>query len=527
MSLEKSNLTRRQFLRTTGAASAMFAAGLAGSESAFGSAAKTAGLKARPNILVLTSDEHNPFISEAEGDTVVKTPNMKRLAQMGTYYESCYCMSPLCCPSRSAYMSGLYVHQIQTYNNCCIFKDDYPTYGEVLRKQGIHTVHIGKVDVYRNAYELGFSEMHIGTWPTVRDPGDLNIAHYPLRIRPLERPDGSLRPKCYGPVEITSKRDEVSINTAVNWIKTKGVQLKKPWALAVNTSKPHFPNEVTQDLWDMYEGCDNLPEYGKDCKTAQHPYAEDLREHFQTDKFKQEWVRGLRRGYYGCVTYLDRKLGQLLDALEQTNLIDNTIVIYTSDHGEMHGKFGMWWKSAPFESSARVPLIVAGPGFGKNVRVKTAVNQLDLQATLFRVLGCKRPSNWHGTPLQDIASNDPDRPAFAEYHGHGVRGSWYLIRKGPWKLIYYVGAPNQLFNIEKDPQELNNVLDKHLDIAADMEKEIRKICDPEKQNIRAEKYIYKELAAVSAAKNAGKLIFKPGGHAESTPDLDDFIEKNF
>ncbi|WP_222566423.1 sulfatase-like hydrolase/transferase [Limihaloglobus sulfuriphilus] len=480
-----------------------------------------------PNILILKSDEHNPFISSVEGDPVVQTPNMQRLARMGTYYENCYCLSPLCTPSRSAYLSGMYVHQIKTYNNCCIFKDDYPTYGEVLKEQGIHTVMVGKTDAYRDANELGFSELFIGTWPAVRNPGDLNISRSPLKVRPMERPDGSLRHEGYGVVEETSSRDRASIEFAINWLKTKALSLNKPWTLEINTSKPHFPNEATQDLWDLYSGHESLPKYDKDCRTARHPYAEDLREHFQTEKYPESSIKGLRRGYYAVITYLDRKLGELLDVLEETGQIKNTIIIYTSDHGEMHGKFGLWWKSAPFDDSARVPLIIAGPGFKKNHRVKTPVNQLDLQACIFETLKCSRPAHWAGSPLQNIPDNDPQRCTFSEYHGHGVRGSWYIIRRRDWKYIWYKSAPNQLFNMRQDPQELSNVIDKYPQKAAELEKELRKICDPDKEHKRSEAYIKMELAAIEAAGKAGKLKIRPGGHAWAAEDIDDFINRKF
>lgn len=463
----------------------------------------------RVNILVLTSDEHNPFVSSVEGNPVVKTPNMDRLAKMGTVYSSSYCPSPLCTPSRSAFMAGKYVHQLQTYNNCCVFKHAYPSYGQLLAEQGIHTVHMGKIDVYRNAYELGFSEMLLGDWEVVRDPGDINISRKPLSIRSLSDPTGGSRHARYGVKKNAFNQDELSISTALDWIRTKGVTINKPWMVNVNLSKPHFPMEVTQELWDLYQGHDDLADYGPECESAQHPYAQDLRHHFQTDKYPESSVRGLRRGYYGCVTYVDRKLGELLDVLEETGMLDNTVVIYTSDHGDMHGKFGMWWKCSLYEDSVRVPLIIAGPGFRKNYRSTTAVNSLDVQASIFKSLGCSRPSNWVGTPLQGLTGDDPDKVAFSEYHGHGTRASAFMVRKGMWKYLFYSEAPNQLFNIADDPNELTNLITKYPGVAQKMEKELRRICCPETENQRAESYIQQQLAAL---KNANLKVM-PGGIA--------------
>lgn len=516
MSKKSSNYTRRDFLKYTSAAAAAMAGGLAGCDrlgnlNTNSTISPAMGVKSSntPNVLILTSDEHNPFISSIEGDPVVHTPNMERLAKMGTVYNSHYCPSPLCTPSRSAFMAGKYVHQLQTYNNCCVFKNDYPGYGQLLAEQDVHTIHIGKIDVYRDAYELGFSEMHIGTWPTVRDPGDMNISRNPLSVRSLAHPTGGMRHERYGVKEHPFKRDKVSINTALNWLDKNAVSINKPWLMHVNLSKPHFPMEVTDELWDMYEGHDDMPPYGTDCESANHPFAKDLRKHFQTDKYPESSIRGLRRGYYGCVTYMDRKLGKLLDKLEEQNILDNTIVVYTSDHGDMHGKFGMWWKCSLYEDSARVPLIVAGPGFKRNFRDSTAVSQLDLQASIFKAMNCQRPADWVGTPLQELSSNDQNHVAFAEYHGHGTRASSFLVRKGQWKYIYYCKAPNQLFNIQEDPQELNNVIEKYPDIEKQMHKELLKICSPEKENARAEKFIQKELAALKKL----DLKIMPGGLA--------------
>jgi len=478
--------SRRDFLTTTG--SALVSLSAAGTR-AHGKSSKSTPSADRPNVLILKSDEHNPMISSVHGHPFVHTPNMERLARMGTVYENHYCPSPLCCPSRSSFMSGRHVHEIQTYNNCCVFKFDYPTYGGVLHNQGIHTVLVGKVDVYNRPDTLGFSEMY-GT--DYRNPGDTNISRNPLTIRP----DADKRQLGYGPDENPFRKDDESIDTAVMWLKTKGISLKKPWTLEVNVVKPHFPHKVTKELWDMYEGHEDMPEYLLDCEPAQHPYARDLRAHFQTEKFTENSTRKLRRGYYGCVTYVDRQLGRLLDTLEETELLDNTVVVYTSDHGEMLGKFGMWWKCSLYEDSSRVPLIVAGPGFGKNTRVGTPVDQLDLQASIFRALGCKRPEEWSGSALQDISINDPDHIAFCEYHGHGTRAGAFMIRKGKWKYIHSSAAPNQLFDMDADPDELHNLAENKRNIVREMEHELRKTCSPEEEDSRAEAFILKELAAV-------------------------------
>jgi choline-sulfatase len=354
-------------------------------------------------------------------------------------------------------------------------------------------VFLGKTDVYNHSSTLGFSEAIL---PGDRKPpGDQNIARNPLAIR--QGADG--RANGFGVKEYPFGGDQRRIEAALEWITSKAPDMDRPWVLDANISNPHFPHFVTQKLWDKYPKGENLPDHGADCESAKHPYALDLRAHFQTDKFTKPQIRRLRRGYLGCITYVDQELGRLLDALEETGLMENTVIAYSSDHGEMLGKFGMWWKCSLYEDSVRVPLLVAGPGFQPGTRVNTPVDLLDLQATIFKAVGGEKPSGWTGTPLQDIPADDPDRAVFSEYHGHGTRASAYMIRRGKWKLIHYCSAPDQLFDLEIDPDELNNLAGEYPDTLEELREELERICSPEAENIRAEQFIQKQLKAIGGA----------------------------
>jgi choline-sulfatase len=469
--------SRREFLRLSGAAALLtaFQGGKAVSPPS--------------NVLILKSDEHNPRISSLEGHPFVQTPNLERLARRGMVFDAHYCPSPLCVPSRSAFISGKRVHEIQTYNNCCVFKFDYPSYGRVLDEAGVHTVFFGKLDVYNWPDRLGFSEMY-GTG--TRDPGDTNIQRRPLAVRE----DGAARQYGYGVRENPFRGDEQNVDRALSWLRSQATRMDRPWTLELNIVKPHFPHYVDKELWQMYEAHADLPRYGPDVEPARHPFARDLREHFQTASFTSESIRGLRRGYYGCVTFVDRQLGRVLDVLDETGLSSNTVVVYTSDHGEMLGEFGMWWKCSLYEDSARVPLVVAGPGFPEGKRIGTAVDQLDLTATLFRATGKDQPRTWRGTPLQEI-DNSSKHTAFCEYHGHGTRASAFMVRRGPWKYIYNYGVQHQLFNLKEDPHELHNRVAEEREVAREMEQELREICHPEQEQRRAEEFIQKELRALA------------------------------
>jgi choline-sulfatase len=449
--------------------------------------------RARRNFVLFMSDEHNPFVSSVHGHPMVQTPNLDRLAARGTVYENMYCPSPLCMPCRSSFMSGRRVHEIQCYNNCNAIPFEYPSYGQVLGEQGVHTVHIGKLDVYRPGEELGFSELLI---PHERkQPGDENVARDPLAIRA----DGASRAGGYGARDTNPfQGDDRVVERALEWLATQPASLEQPWVLVVQVVKPHFPHVVTRELWDMYPEGEDLPEYGPDTTSANHPYAQDLRAHFQTDQFAEKDIRGLRRGYLGCVTYVDRQLGRIMDALDAQGLSDTTTIAYTSDHGEMLGKFGMWWKCSLYEDSARVPLVIAGPDIPAGKRVRTPVDLHDVSATMFATVGSHQPAGWTGAPLDTLADEDPGRVIFSEYHGHGTRSGAYLIRKGDWKLVYCMAAPHQLFNLAEDPHELNTLAEAHPSKLRELENDLRTICSPETENERATTFIQRQLEAIVA-----------------------------
>lgn len=447
------------------------------------------------NVVVLMSDEHNPKYSSVYGHPFVQTPNMERIARNGVVFENAYCPSPLCLPSRSSVMSGLYNHETQCYSNCTLFLDDFPNYGAVLSKQGVYTVYIGKADVYRKIEEMGFSEVIHG-WNR-ETPGDTAIQRKPLYIR---KGEGQNRAKGWGPSENAHRKDRLMVDTAIEWLKTKGTKLDKPFVMWANVLAPHFPHFTEPMFWEMYQGKGDYLQYGADQPSARHPYAVDLRTHFETDQIQGENIVGLRQGYYGCVSFVDTMIGKILDTLEETGLNKNTIFIYTSDHGEMLGKFGMWWKCSMFEDSVRVPLLVCGPEFEKGLRIRTPVNTLDMQASLFHATKRERPHNWRGIALQRLQKENSYRYVFSEYHGHGTRGSSFMIRKGEWKFIWNSDAPHQLFNLEEDSEELNNIITDGLEsapaIARELNDYLHSICDPVAETQKAEIKIQKQLEEI-------------------------------
>ena len=188
-------------------------------------------------------------------------------------------------------------------------------------------------------------------------------------------------------------------------------------------------------------------------------------------------------GYAGAT---DEQLGRLLSAIGEARLEDTTNVVYTSDHGEMLGKFGLWWKCSLLEDAARIPCIAAGPDFESGARVATPVDLHDLQATVFSLTGARHPENWLGVPLATLPDDDGNRVVFSEYHGHGTRAGAFMVRQGEWKLIHNIEAPDQLFDLGNDPQELENRYRACPQKAEELSAALTGICDPAAEDREAE-----------------------------------------
>ncbi|MBN1672325.1 MAG: sulfatase-like hydrolase/transferase [Kiritimatiellae bacterium] len=451
------------------------------------------------NVVLLMSDSHNPFYSSPYGHPQARTPNMMRLAARGTLCRNAYCPSPLCVPSRSAFMAGQRVHALQTYSNCFIdVPTGYPSYGAVLRKQGVHTAYVGKLHVYGRSDTLGFSEVLLPTadW---NYPGDARVSRDPLSI--CEGAAG--RANRYGPDENAFEADRKKVDAAVAWIRGKGLSLNAPWLLTVNVVAPHYPHVTTPELWDLFEDGGDLPAHGAECAPGRHPYAQDLRRHNEMDLYDEQQIRGSRRGYLGRIAWVDQQLGRLVDALAETGQLGTTNVCYTSDHGNMIGQFGLWKTGSLYEGCARVPCVAAGPDFATGRHVITPIDLHDLRASIFLALGAEQPNGWLGTPIQHVPTDDRERVVFSEYHGMGTRASYYMLRRGRWKYIRYISAPNQLFDLAADPNELDNLADTRADVAAEMERELRRICSPEAENERAESFIRVQLDKAAPHPPAG------------------------
>jgi choline-sulfatase len=392
------------------------------------------------------------------GDAVpVRTPNLKRLAALGVQFRNTYCVDPVCTPSRASLMTGRFASDVGSYCNSTPFDGRVPTWGNYLRQAGYFCWATGKMDLTPKA-DLGFKQVQT------------SHGHY-------EHPDiTSLfrRPMCYrvderrqvdGKVEERGKHDQRVLESGLEFLRTQAKSVGKPWAAYLGFVMPHPPFGAPQQYWDLY------PPDQVRMPNVPPGYLEKLPLDFQIlRQFKmiatpvpEERVRRARSAYYGMITELDEKIGKLLDGLETSGEIENTLVVYTSDHGETLGDHGLWLKNNLLEGAARVPLIMAGAGLPRGLSFEMPVSHVDLIATLLDCASVPKPGGLRGYSLLPmIQGRQFSHPGFvyAESNSEGNCTGSYMIRKGDWKYIYFSWYGDKLlFNLKDDPDEMNNLAD--------------------------------------------------------------------
>ncbi len=411
----------------------------------------------QPNILLIMSDEHAPMFSEPYGHPLVQTPHMDRLAKDGVTFTNAYCNSPLCMPSRMSFMTGKYIHKIGAWDNAAPLRPDAVTWAHLLRDAGYDVVLSGK------QHFGGLDQLHGFRKQLARDlhaEKKHGLTNWEKGTPAAARPWGG--PAQAGPGTTEEIRvDDLAEAQAIEYLR-EPERKDQPWTLNVSFIAPHFPLVVPQRFWDIYPLDQiDLPNIPQGHLENQHPVYKRMRRMFGCVEFPDELVRRARAGYYGLITYLDEKIGKLLQTLDETNQLENTVVIYTSDHGEMNGEHGMWRKSNFYEASSRIPLQIMFPdklSVGK--RFDEVVSLVDLTATLVDIAGGKKREQFDGDtlmPLIQETSHVWKDFAFSEYLAHGVERPMAMLRKGKYKYNYSLGDPSELYDISEDPEEFNNL----------------------------------------------------------------------
>lgn len=404
----------------------------------------------KPNIVVLMSDQHGAWALGSYGHPFIQTPNLDRLAQRGVAFDSAYCNSPICGPSRSSFLTGRLPHAIAAWDNAQPLPSDIPTWAHYLTTAGYQTVLTGKQHFIGPDQHHGF-ELRLGSevHSTRIQVGSINPFHPTDTSKYLRTGVGRTRYIEY---------DYAVEDEAVRYLQGEGRDPERPFALCVSFITPHFPLVAEQEYMDLYwPHHADLPVMPPGCPEGLHPAWRALRQYYNADLMDAERTRRARAAYYALCTFMDRRIGNVLAALERSGEAENTIVIYTSDHGEHLGSRGMWWKSSFFEESVRVPLIIAWPGhLPQGQRRAQVVSLVDLSATLLAMGGATPLDDLDGRSLLPLLAGRsqgwPDC-AFAEYYASGADAPRCMLRQGKYKLNYFGDYRPQLYDLETDPAE--------------------------------------------------------------------------
>ncbi len=415
-----------------------------------------------PNILILMVDQLNGTLFPDGPAEWLHTPNLDRLAAQSVRFANSYTASPLCAPGRAAFMTGQLPSGTGVYDNAAEFRSDLPTYAHHLRRAGYRTCLSGKMHFVGPDQLHGFEERlttdiypaDFGWTPDYRKPGE--------RIDWWYHNMGSVTGA--GVAEISNQMeydDEVAHHARMKLYDLARAKDTRPWCLTVSFTHPHDPYVARRKYWDLYEDCEHLSP-----RVAAMDY-DDHDAHSKRIFDANDWrgfditeddINRSRRAYFANISYLDDKIGELLQTLEDNR--QEAIVVFVSDHGDMLGERGLWFKMSFFEGSARVPLMIRAPGL-EPARIDDPVSTIDLCPTLCELAGVSMQDvmPWTtGQSLVPTATGTPrTHPVAMEYAAEASYAPLVALRSGKWKYTRCALDPEQLFDLEADPDELTNL----------------------------------------------------------------------
>ena len=422
-------------------------------------------MKLKPqNLVIIMSDEHNRSMSGCYGHEIIATPNIDALAERGARFTNAYTSCPICVPARASFATGKHVHQIGFWDNADPYDGSVPSWHHHLRDSGHEVVSIGKLHFRSGRDDNGFSReilpMHV-----VEEKGDLMGL---IRDRIPPRGMAHKMATMAGPGESAyTLYDRQIAAEAAKWIhdEAPGHQTK-PWVLFVSFVTPHFPLTAPPEHYYRYYDTPDLPSpkaYAKDERPS-HPaidvYAGSCN---YDDYFKTpDDIRRAVAGYFGLCSFLDEQIGKVVAALDESGAGADTRIVYISDHGDNLGARGLWGKSTMYEESAGIPMIVAGEGIPQGKVVDTPSTFLDVYPFIFDCVGGAGTgvvdADHPGTSVADLATgSDADRTVLSEYHAMGSTGGIFMLRDRRYKYVHYVNYRPQLFDLETDPDEMNDI----------------------------------------------------------------------
>ncbi|MCZ6882798.1 MAG: sulfatase-like hydrolase/transferase [Gammaproteobacteria bacterium] len=467
------------------------------------------------NVLFLFSDEHRRDALGCYDHPLVKTPNLDRLADRGTRFSNAYTPSPICVPARASLAAGEYVCRTRCWSNAQAYQGEPQSWGHRLQAQGHRVDSIGKLHYRAKEFNNGFDHEILPLYiqnglgwvkGLLRDHESvLDCSGYARDIGPGN--------DSYTDYDLGVTRE------ACDWLSSsRYTDGDKPWALFVSWLRPHYPLTCPPEFYHLYP-LDQLDSarFTAPEQLPGHPVLKTIRRNFDYDQyFTAETRQVARASYYGLCSFLDYQAGQVLAALEASGQAPNTLVIYTSDHGDHNGDRGLWTKMTLYDESAAVPMIIAGPGIPEHKLVSTLASLVDVYPTILSAVGAQDDGKQRpGIALQALANQDDfDRPILSEYHDGGSPTGMFMLRNARWKYNYYPGYTPELFDMQEDPNELIDLSKSsaHAGILEECHQQILTLVDPEAANTLAfsdQAAKIEELGGIEAILNSTDFDFTP------------------
>jgi len=470
------------------------------------------------------SDSHNASFFRSRG-SAARTPYLDGLADQGIRFESAWCPYPLCAPSRACLFGGRYAHELGAWSNAFPWDGKPDGWPRALRRGGALLAAVGKMHLLHGAETGVEQEMETGHIDPARR---VDLFSFYRDTPPVRRENLYVHnmwnsgPRPAGepyPPHVASARRVT--DRAAEWLRRER-PADRPWVLYVGHGRPHPPWNPRQSVFDRCLA--SLPRLAdKYLQPIEDLHPMDQVQALHTCAYDRgvEDLRRAHAAYHGAVEELDEEVGRLLAVMDELDLRRDTLIIYSTDHGEMARAHGKWGKLSLYEDSVRVPLIVAGPGVAQGRVERAPVSLLDVPPTIAEAVGVAAPPELRGRSLMSLARGraDPGRPpfVFAEIHGNAWPCAAFAVRRGRWKLMEYLGQRPALYDLEQDSDEMHDLVKERGEgdakVAArlaELRADLRSVCDPEEVDRRARQDTQRLKERMEASGLLAQLLWKEG-----------------
>lgn len=455
----------------------------------------------KPNVLFIISDDLNNYLG-CYGDPRAKTPNIDKLAARGVRFDRAYCTFPLCGPSRNSMLCGLYPNSTGILSNAQVFRQTIPTHvslPQAFRHAGYFAARIGKLYHYNVPKSIGTNgHDDPGSWELELNPAGVDRLEEEPKIFTLTPGQFGGTLSWYASPKEDAQHTDGLMATDAEWVLERCARRKdRPFFLALGFFRPHTPYVAPKEPYYSWYPEAEMPLHPTlDQNPPEVPAAALGSYKKEQDKLTNDLRRQALQAYYASISFMDAQVGRVMKALDDNGLADNTIIVFTSDHGYHMGEHGLWQKQSLFEGSARVPLLIVAPGTaGKGTVVKTPVSHLDLYPTLAELAGVPAPANLQGQSLVPLLQNPTAKGrgwALSQvmrggnFNRQGAAPSvmdkgksffGYSLRTARWRYTEWDEgrAGRELYDHDHDPQELTNLAGKaeHEAIVAELSQQLR------------------------------------------------------